>query len=146
MTKQWPTKLRTVLVLAVLTVAFFAPFGFFSDAWADINCNSVCEAGHLKCQEYCDSHNTISGAKWHKCLNQCDRYWYSGKNPQSIGHGDPTNPPKRVGPGQVKPPTTVKPPRTPPRMTGPGQVGNAPTSVGHPDPSPPPQLRSKRNH
>jgi hypothetical protein len=120
-------KLPAALSLAVLSFAFLGSFGLFTEAWAIENCDKVCESGHTKCNIFCDSNNNIGGEKWKKCLAQCDKYWYSGKNPQSIGRPNPPNPPPRkVDPGKLKnPPTTVSNP-------------NAPTK-------PPAQIRSKQN-
>jgi hypothetical protein len=137
-------KLRAIFSLAVLSVVFLGSFGFFSDAWAI--CTNKCESGYNACLAFCDSRNITGSKKWFKCGMQCDKYWIlSGTNPQSIGRGDPTNPTKKPGPVQVKPPTAVSPPTTPPKKTGSGQVQNPPNSIGKSDPPPPPQLRSKKN-
>jgi hypothetical protein len=110
------TKLPAVLSLVALSFAFLGSFGLFTEAWAIENCNNVCESGHTKCNIFCDSNNNIGGEKWKKCLAQCDKYWYSGKNPQSIGRSDPhpSEPPRKVDPGKLKtPPTTVSNPNSP---------------------------------
>jgi hypothetical protein len=96
----------------VLAIVFLSWFSVFADA--DTNCTGKCASGHSDCIGWCllNNRTTKSGEK---CQAQCDAYWYSGKNPQSIGRPNPTNPTNgTVGPGRLKnPPTTVSDP-TPP--------------------------------
>ena len=122
MIKPWTTKFPAILSPTFLSIAFLGSFQLFTEAWAIENCNKVCKSGHTKCQLYCDSHNN-SGTKWTKCLAQWDKYWYSGKNPQSIGRPNPPNPPPRkVNPGKLKHRRQRSRTRTPPR-SHPGKFG-----------------------
>jgi hypothetical protein len=134
-------RLPVVFSLAILSVVFLGSFGLFSEAWAI--CTNQCVTGYGNCLNWCVAHNKTVNSRG-KCEDQCHTYWVLGNNPQSIGRGDPTNPTKKPGPVQVKPPTTVSPPTTPPKKTGSGQVQDPPNSIGKSDP-PPPQLRSKKN-
>jgi hypothetical protein len=112
-------RLPVALSLTVLSISFLVLFSF-TEAWAD--CTNACVTGSNACLQWCQANNTTTKSRT-KCEDKCDAYWQSGKNPQSMRRGDPTNPPKYIGPGQVKPPTANR----------------------KPDPSPPPELRSKRH-
>jgi len=107
----------------VLAIVFLGWFSVFADA--DINCNQTCRAGHSDCIGWCLLNNRTTKSA-DKCSAKCDAYWYSGKNPQSIGRPDRTNPTHGiVGPVRLKnPPTTVSNP-------------NSPTQ-------PPPQIRTRQ--
>ena len=122
MINQWTTKSSAVFAKAILSVAFLASLTFVAEArW---KCDDTCQRGFQACLDWCNSHNKTD-ASILKCGAQCNKYWGSGKNPQSIGRPDQTNPPRKVDPGKLKnPPTTVTNP-------------NAPTQ-------PPAQIREKR--
>jgi hypothetical protein len=87
----------------VLAIVFLGWFSVFADA--DYVCTGACVIGHSDCYGWCLLHSK----QIDKCQLNCDIYWHSGKNPQSIGRPDPTNPKNgTVGPGQLKnPPTTT---------------------------------------
>ena len=107
------SKLPAVLSRMVLAIVFLSWFSVFADA--DTNCTGKCATGHSDCIGWClfNNRTTKSGEK---CQARCDAYWYSGKNPQSIGRSDPhpSGPPRKVDPGKLKnPPTTVSNPNAP---------------------------------
>jgi hypothetical protein len=109
-------KVPVVCSVAVLSVACLGSFGFFNEAKAI--CNDKCFAGFTACLAWCDAHNKTTKSQG-QCAARCDRYWGSGKNPQSISvpphPSNPSGPPdKGVGPGKLKnPPTTVSNPNAP---------------------------------
>ena len=106
-------KLPAVLLLATLSFAFLVSFGFLNEAKAI--CTNKCQTGYLACLDYCSAHNANFTPGLAKCANRCQKYWDSGKNPQSIGRpGPPNSPPRKVNPGKLKnPPTTVSNPNSP---------------------------------
>ena len=55
-------------------------------------CNNKCATGHANCENWCSSHYKSVTNGYVKCILQCDKYWLSGDNPQSltIGPSDPT--------------------------------------------------------
>jgi hypothetical protein len=117
MIRLWTTKRPAVLSLVALSFAFLVSFGFFTEARAI--CTGTCLSGYLACFDWCNDHNKTLKSRM-KCAAQCEAYWNSGKNPQSIGRSDPSNPPPKTGPVQVEnPPTTVGPPAREPRPVQP---------------------------
>jgi hypothetical protein len=117
MIRRWTTKSPAVPSLVVLSFAFLVSFGFFTKAQAI--CTNQCQIGWLVCFNWCQDHNKTVSSRL-KCSAKCDAYWNSGKNPQSIGRSDPSNPPPKTGPVQVEnPPTTVGPPARGPRPVEP---------------------------
>jgi hypothetical protein len=127
---------------ALLISAMLLLLGPTETSAARDNCTGSCITGLNACLAWCNSHNKTNRSQF-ICTGKCGDYWLSGKNPQSIGRGDPTKPPNKVGPGRLKnPPTTVAPSPKPPHA-GPTPVQNAPTKEGNPDRSSPPELRSR---
>jgi hypothetical protein len=118
MTKLWTTKWPAALSLVALSFAFLVSFGFLTEALAI--CTNKCATGYHACQTWCTDHNKTFNSQL-KCSLACDAYWLdSGKNPQSIGRSDPSNPPPKAGPVRVEnPPTTVGPPAREPRPVQP---------------------------
>lgn len=114
MTKPSTTKPLAVLSLLFLSFAFLISFGFLTEAWAI--CSNKCVTGWNACYKWCLDHNKHVDSAI-KCQNNCDDYWNSGKNPQSIGRpNQPNPPPRKVDPGKLKnPPTTVSNPNSPTR-------------------------------
>jgi hypothetical protein len=111
---QVPAALSMVVLSIPLLVSFNGPAEAIMN-----NCSGACLTGMLACLDWCDAHNRTS----HNiavCKYKCDVYWNSGKNPQSIGRSDPSNPPPKPGPGREEdPPTTVGPPTRKPRPVQP---------------------------
>src|SRR5205823_12601408 len=69
-----------------------------------------------------------------QCEARCEAYWHSGKNPQSIGPADPSNPPRK-GPGNISGLPVSNPTPTP--RKGPGKIGT--TGIGKASPTPSPK-------
>jgi hypothetical protein len=116
MIKLLMAKRPAVLAQATFSFVFLVLFGFATEAWAI--CSDRCLAGWQACNVWCEKHNKTANS-WGKCVDACDAYWLSGKNPQSIGRPDPANPaPPRKVVGPV-PPTTVGPPAREPRPVEP---------------------------
>jgi hypothetical protein len=131
-------KLPVVFSLAVLSFAFLVSFGFLTDAWAIWKCDSVCLDGFDACRDWCAKNRT--GDAKVRCNLQCQHYWLSGKNPQSIGRPPPPPPPPpcegiHCTLRNPHPPTTVGPPTRKPRpvkpvkpvdVSNPNKTTNAP--------------------
>lgn len=137
MIKPCITKLPVVLSLVALSFVFLVSFGAFTEAWAIWKCDSVCTDGHHKCVKFCNDHNIWGSKKYWKCAAQCDKYWYSGDNPQSIGRPNPPPPCTgiRCTLRNPHPPTTVGRPTRKPRpvkpvnpvgVSNPNKTTNAP--------------------
>jgi hypothetical protein len=146
-------RLRIPIAVALLSIALvcFVYLVPFSSTQASPNCNETCELGYTLCVNWCLDHNKTTKSR-EQCGARCEAYWHSGKNPQSIGLGDPSNPPRK-GPGNISglpvsnpTPTPRKGPGgisglpesnpTPTPRKGPGKIGT--TGIGHSSPTPTP--------
>jgi hypothetical protein len=83
----------------LIAIAFMALSGVCNEAKAI--CTNKCQTGWTACLDWCSAHNKTR-PKIAKCAMQCEKYWNSGANPQSIGPADPRKHPS--GPAQVNPP------------------------------------------
>ena len=131
-THQGKLRLCIVITLFSISLVWFIYLLPFSSTQAAPNCNDNCEAGHTACMNWCVDHNKTTKSRKH-CLAGCDAYWYSGKNPQSIGPADPSNPPRK-GPGNISGLPESNPTPTP--RKGPGKIGT--TGIGKASPAPTP--------
>jgi hypothetical protein len=102
---------KVAFARAILSIAFLGSLSCIAEALP--KCNDVCIRGFNACLDWCNAHNKTDASNL-KCGAQCNKYWLSGKNPQSIGRPDPVNPTTGITPPGLKnPPTTVSDP-TPP--------------------------------
>ncbi len=151
-TFKGPLRLWTVVALFSISLVCFVYLVPFSSTQALPNCTGGCETGWNDCLLWCVKHNKTQKSR-EQCVDNCRVYWLSGKNPQSIGPGNPSNPPRK-GPGNISglpvsnpTPTPRKGPGgisglpesnpTPKPRKGPGKVGTS--GIGHSSPSPSPK-------
>jgi hypothetical protein len=106
-------QIKLPVAVSVLTIVLVVSIGFFNEAKA--KCTNKCQTGYLACLNWCSANNGNFTPGLGRCSIGCQKYWDSGKNPQSIGRSDPSyHPPRKVGPGKLKnPPTTVSNPNAP---------------------------------
>src|SRR5438067_12449045 len=118
-TFKGPLRLWAVVALFSISLVCFVYLVPFSSTQAYPNCTGGCATGYDACVEWCWAHNKTKKSAWN-CCDGCSKYWFSGKNPQSIGPGDPSNPPRK-GPGNISGLPVSNPTPTP--RKGPGKIG-----------------------
>src|SRR5205823_14921129 len=132
-TFKGPLRLWTVVALFSISLVCFVYLVPFSSTQAYPNCTGGCQKGYEACYSWCDAHNKKTTSIL-RCYQKCTDYWLSGKNPQSIGPGDPAKPPRK-GPGNISGLPVSNPTPTP--RKGPGKIGT--TGIGKASPTPSPK-------